>query len=104
MNKLLILIFFISGICFSQGVQSIGNSSGLMTPAQMGMSYFEVPIEGSPYMNEIFKKGKTIINGKHTSDALMRYDAYRDAIEIKNENDMARTLLRRSNIVANIYG
>jgi hypothetical protein len=104
MNKLLIFIFFVSNICFSQGVQTIGRSSGLMTPAQMGMSFFEVPIEGSPYINEIFKKGKTIINGKHTSDALMRYDAYRDAIEIKNENGIARTLLRRSNIVADIDG
>jgi len=104
MKKLLIMMFFVSNICFSQGVQTIGNSSGLMTPAQMGMSFFEVPIEGSPYMNEIFKKGKTIINGKHTSNALMRYDAYRDAIEIKNENDIARTLLRRNNIVADIDG
>ena len=104
MNKLLIFIFFVSNICFSQGVQTIGRSRGVMTPAQMGMSFFEVPIEGSPYINEIFKKGKTIINGKHTSDALMRYDAYRDAIEIKNENDIARTLLRRSNIVADIDG
>jgi hypothetical protein len=87
----------------------IGRSNALrMTPAQMGMSFFEVPIEvpieGSPYVNEIFKKGKTIINGKHTSDALMRYDAYHDAIEIKNENDIARTLLRRNNIVAYIDG
>ena len=102
MNRLLILMFFISNLCFSQGVQGIGRPAGVLTPAQMGMSFFEVPIDGSPYMNEIFKKGKTIINGKHTSDALMRYDAYRDAIEIKNENDVARTLLRRSNIVADI--
>ena len=104
MNRLLILMFFISNLCFSQGVQGIGRPAGVLTPAQMGMSFFEVPIDGSPYMNEIFKKGKTIINGKHTSDALMRYDAYRDAIEIKNENDIARTLLRRSNIVADIDG
>lgn len=104
MNRLLILMFFISNLCFSQGVQGIGRPAGVLTPAQMGMSFFEVPIDGSPYMNEIFKKGKTIINGKHTSDALMRYDAYRDAIEIKNENDVARTLLRRSNIVADIDG
>ena len=75
-----------------------------MAPAQMGISFFEVPIDGSPHMNDIFKKGKTIINGKHTSDALMRYDAYRDAIEIKNENDIARTLLKRSNIVSHIDG
>ena len=104
MNRLLILMFFISNLCFSQGVQGIGRPDGVLTPAQMGMSFIEVPIDGSPYMNEIFKKGKTIINGKHTSDALMRYDAYRDAIEIKNENDVARTLLRRSNIVADIDG
>jgi hypothetical protein len=104
MNKLLFLMFFVSNLCFSQGVQSIGRSSGVMTPAQMGMSFFEVPIEGSPYINEIFKKGKTIINGKHTSDALMRYDAYHDAIEIENENGKARTLLRRNNIVADIDG
>tara|TARA_R110000744_G_scaffold153942_1_gene268519 strand:+ start:371 stop:1060 length:690 start_codon:yes stop_codon:yes gene_type:complete len=104
MNRLLILMFFISNLCFSQGVQGIGRPAGVLTPAQMGMSFFEVPIDGSPYMNEIFKKGKTIINGKHTSDALMRYDAYRDAIEIKNENDIARTLLRRSNIIADIDG
>tara|TARA_R110000782_G_scaffold156359_3_gene248496 strand:- start:1108 stop:1806 length:699 start_codon:yes stop_codon:yes gene_type:complete len=104
MNKLLIFFFFISNLGFSQGVQTIGKTKGVMTPAQMGMSFIEVPIEGSPYINEIFKKGKTIINGKHTSDALMRYDAYHDAIEIKNENGIARTLLRRNNIVADIDG
>jgi hypothetical protein len=81
-------------------VQGIGSSSGVITPAQAGISYREVEIEGSPYIDEIFKKGQTIINDKNVSDVLMRYDAYHDVIEIMNENNKVRTLLRRNNIVA----
>ncbi|SNR28971.1 hypothetical protein SAMN04488009_0866 [Maribacter sedimenticola] len=104
MYKLFSFLFLMTQIVLSQSVQPIGNSSGLMTTAQMGMSYYEVPIEGTPYVNELFKKGTTIINGNYKNDGLMRYNAYQDAIEIKNENGSVRTLLRRENIIANIDG
>ena len=103
MKTFLILFLFVT-ISYGQSVQGIGSSTGIITPAQAGMSFREVPIQGSPYIYQIFKKGQTIINGKTVSDALMRYDAYNDAIEIKNENNRVRTLLRRNNIVAIIDG
>tara|TARA_R110002051_G_scaffold66515_8_gene120458 strand:- start:12765 stop:13454 length:690 start_codon:yes stop_codon:yes gene_type:complete len=100
MKNLVLILFLICNAAFSQTVQGIGSSSGVITPAQAGISYREVEIEGSPYIDEIFKKGQTIINDKNVSDVLMRYDAYHDVIEIMNENNKVRTLLRRNNIVA----
>lgn len=104
MYKLFTFLVFVAQVSLAQSVQPIGTSNGLMTTAQMGRSYYEVPIEGSPYVDELFKKGTTIINGTHKNDGLMRYDAYHDVIEIKNENGSVRALLRRENIIADIDG
>jgi|GEM_PF-805147 len=65
---------------------------------------FEVPVEGTPYVNEIYKQGETLINGKIRTAALMRYDAYNDAVELLDENQRPRKLLRRKNIAANFGG
>ncbi|TLP82253.1 hypothetical protein [Maribacter sp. ACAM166] len=97
---MLLLLLSISNLVVSLAIQGFGSKSGVITPAQAGMYYKQVDIQGSPYVDEVFKKGRTLINGNYTSDALMRYDA----IEIKNENGVARTLLRRNNIVAIIDG
>ena len=56
MKNLVLILFLICNAAFSQTVQGIGSSSGVITPAQAGISYREVEIEGSPYIDEIFKK------------------------------------------------
>ncbi len=77
-----------------------GNGDGITTDTQAGIVIREVPIEGSRYMNEIYKQGETIINGTQQTAALMRYDALNDAVELLDNNQQPRKLLRRKNIWA----
>jgi hypothetical protein len=97
MKNLIFLAFLISLPSIGQ---TIGNGDGITTDTQAGIVFRDVPIEGSPYMNEIYKKGETIINGESQSSALMRYDAYNDAVEILDKSRQPRKLLRRPNITA----
>lgn len=97
MKKLIFIIVLVSNWAISQ---TIGNGDGITTDAQAGIVIREVPIDGSPYVNEIYKKGTTLINDVSRTDALMRYNAYNDAVEILDENGATRKLLRRSNIKA----
>lgn len=97
MKNLFYLIFFCTIPMISQ---TIGNGDGISTDIQAGIVMREVDIQGSPYLNEVYKKGETIINGKSRTSALMRYDAYHDAVEILDENRKARKLLRRPSIKA----
>ncbi|WP_272636290.1 MULTISPECIES: hypothetical protein [Maribacter] len=78
--------------------QVIGNGDGITTDVQVGIVYREVPIEGSAYINDIYKNGKIYINGVVRSEALMRFDAVNEAIEILNENGKPRKLFRQNNI------
>lgn len=97
MKKIIYLFLFASG--FIKG-QTIGNGDGITTDTQAGIVIREVPIDGSVYINDIYKKGTTLINDISKTDALMRYDAYHDAVEILDENGTARKLLRRKQIKA----
>ena len=98
------LILFLMLNCSFSFCQTVGNGDGISTDIQAGIVMREVPIQGSPYMNEIYKKGETIINDKTQTTALMRYDAYNDAIEILDKNRNPRKLLRRPNIKATFDG
>lgn len=97
MKNLFYLVFLFTIPMISQ---TIGNGDGISTDIQAGIVMREVEIQGSPYINEVYKKGETIINGKSRTSALMRYDAYHDAVEILDENRKARKLLRRPSIMA----
>ena len=80
--------------------QVVGNGDGITTDTQVGIVIMEVPIEGTPYMNATYKHGETVINGINRTKALMRYNAYNDAIELLDENNTPRKLLRRKSIEA----
>lgn len=95
--KILVFLFLISG---SIVVAQSELPQGPLTPSQIGRVFRDVPIEGSQYVNQLFKKGETFIGDKTKTSALMRYDAYNEVIEILDENDTPRQLLRRKNIVA----
>lgn len=93
-----IFIFFV--IPFTFYGQLIGNGDGITTDTQVGIVIEEVPIEGTPYINSTYKHGETVINGINRTKALMRYNAYNDAIELLDENNTPRKLLRRKSIEA----
>lgn len=89
-----ILLFFIS---FGYG-QVVGNGDGITTDVQVGIVYRDVSIEGSAYMNDIYKNGTVYIDGVAKLETLMRYDALNEAIEILNGNGKPRRLLRQNGI------
>lgn len=103
MKTIVFGFLLISCVGFSQ-VAGYGRSSGVTTDSQLGVSYNEVEIQGTPYINELYKKGVTIVYGKKAREALMRYDAYNDAMEIIDENGKKRAMLRQRNIVAILDG
>jgi hypothetical protein len=94
------LTLFILFVYCSLSAQVVGNGDGITTDAQVGIVMEKVPIQGSPYINELYKKGETIINNENSTGALMRYDAYNEAVELLDANGTARKLLRRKNIKA----
>lgn len=102
MKNILVVLFFVPGLFYAQA--NIGNGDGQTTDTQIGIVMHEIPIEGSPYMNPAYKKGETIMNGKTKRSALMRYNAFSDAIELLDENNTPRKLLRRKSIQATIDG
>ncbi len=94
------------GGLFGQGNLEIAsaNADGRVSHGQLYISVSERAIEGSPYINEVYKQGETIMFGKVRRKALMRYDAYRDAVEIMGQDQRPRTLLRRNTITAQFDG
>ncbi|MCK5443174.1 MAG: hypothetical protein KAJ23_14915 [Maribacter sp.] len=100
MKNILLLLLLASSFAYTQ---TIGNGDGIKTDTQAGLVFREVPIEGTPFVDNIYKKGETIINGKVQSTVLMRYNAFHDYVEILNENSQPRRLLRRANIIA-VFG
>ena len=104
MRAIFLGIYFLSISGALAQVAGFGKSTGVTTDSQLGVSYNEVEIQGSPYMDELYKKGATIVYGKKAREALMRYDAYNDVIEIIDENGKARSMLRQRNIVAELDG
>ena len=100
MKNILLFLFLASNFAYTQ---TIGNGDGIKTDAQAGLVFREVPVDGTPFVDNIYKKGETIINGKVQSTVLMRYNAFHDYVEILNENSQPRRLLRRANIIA-VFG
>lgn len=101
MKKLQFLFLLVPILTFGQ---IAGNGDGITTDTQVGIVIEEVPIEGTPYMNASYKHGETIINGQSRTKALMRYNAYYDSIELLDENNTPRKLLRRKSIEATFDG
>jgi hypothetical protein len=71
--------------------------------AQVGTVFHEIPIEGSPYFDEVYKPGNTQVNGK-TVRLLMRHNALTDEIELKDVKQKEFNMLRRKDLEANFGG
>ena len=68
---------------------------------------YELPVKGSPYINEIFKKGTITIqnpNGKIVEERLMRFNAFTGEMEYLGPGGKERTLLKRENITVELEG
>ncbi len=102
----LLFTFITFGLSAQVGITQIpGKENSITTHGQFHVLSYEVPILGSPYVNEIYKKGETLINGETKTAALMRYDALNEAVEIMDPNNRKpRKLLRRKNIAATFDG
>jgi len=56
---------------------------------------------GSQYVNEDFKKGQVTIDGK-SFETYVRYNAFKDEFEIKEQSGDITSLLRRENMIVKI--
>lgn len=95
MKKILFLALLVPTICFSQRidipiefVRNNLNDSGVPN----------VNYKGSPYLNKEFVEGKVTVNNDMTYNREIRYNAYSDIFEFKDENNEIKTL-QKSNIV-----
>lgn len=67
---------------------------------------YELPVNGSPYVDEIYKKGTITItnpNGVMTEEKLMRFNAFTGEMEYL-AGDQPRSLLKRENITVSLDG
>ena len=68
---------------------------------------YQLPINGTPYVNEIFKKGTITIqnrDSKLVEDRLMRFNAFTGEMEYLGPDGKERTLLKRENITVELDG
>lgn len=74
---------------------------------QLLIQEYELPVNGTPYVNEIFKKGTiTIQNADKTlaEERLMRFNAFTGDMEYENPGGKTQTLLKRENIEVELDG
>ena len=106
-HTLLISLFAFSLINFSAEAQ--GNITRLELPRelvrnfQMGNNKLPTDLQGSPYLSEAFVPGLVKVND-NTYNAVLRYNAYLDEIQMKNEQNQDIALLKRDYITANFGG
>lgn len=108
MKKLLILGVFLPGIALGQavtdpGFNDIQGNDRSWQDMQIGTVFKEVPIEGTPYVDEIYKMGVASVNGKEIN-LLMRFDAFNDQIELIDQKNKSFNLLKKDNIEAEFEG
>jgi hypothetical protein len=95
----------VSGFCFGQVEQfnDIAGNDRSWQDMQIGTVFKEVPIQGTPYTDDIYKMGLASVNGKKIR-LLMRYDAYNDQIELIDKKQKSFNLLKKMNIDAEFEG
>ncbi|NAS13802.1 hypothetical protein [Poritiphilus flavus] len=71
---------------------------------QLEITFYDAPTEGTPYMNELYKTGKTTINGGSETSRPMRYNAFSDEMEFLSNQQKPLKLLKRENIVVELDG
>lgn len=98
---------FISIILFTVSVQFLtSQSTRVEVPTELFRNELKgntlpTNVQGTPYEYEVFQLGKVIIKNSKPYDSKIRYDAYRDNIEIETNNNVS-TLLKRDYIKVQI--
>ncbi len=70
---------------------------------QMGNNKLPANVKGSPYIHETFLPGTVVIKSQ-SYNTILRYNAYADEIEMKNERNENIALLKRDYILASFGG
>lgn len=68
---------------------------------------YDLPVNGSPFVNEIYKKGTITIHnpqGTLKEERLMRFNAFTGDMEYLSPGGKAQTLLKRENIEVELEG
>ncbi|HMB63444.1 MAG TPA: hypothetical protein VKN36_10250 [Eudoraea sp.] len=104
MKNIVLSFFCISSLSFGQ-MQGLGiaQESSPGYDAQVGILYNDVPILGTPYLDELYKVGNTVVNGKEVK-LLMRFNAFDDQIELKDRKQHSFNMQRRSDLEASFGG
>ena len=102
MRAIFLLLVFSVSITTAQ-ISELSRGSVPSYDSQVGIVIEEVPIEGSPYFNEMYTVGETFVNGRNVR-LLMRYNAYSDQIEMKDKFQKSFNLLKRKDLAANFGG
>ncbi len=110
MKKALYLIVLAAGMVYAQTPINPevynyvpGNEDRAWQDMQIGTVFKDVPINGSPYTEELYKMGIASVNGKKIR-LLMRYDAYNDQIEMIDRKQKSFNLLKKKTIEAEFEG
>jgi len=80
-----------------------GNENRSWQDMQIGTVFKDVPINGSPYTEDLYKMGIASVNGKKIR-LLMRFDAYNDQIEMVDKKQKSFNLLKKKDIDAQFEG
>jgi hypothetical protein len=100
MKVICLLTFLVSALSFSQ----FNGNPQIMTHGQLELSFYDAPITGTQYLNEIYQKGTAIIDNDKEETRLMRYNAYTDEMEFLSKEQKPLKLLKRENIVVILDG
>ncbi|MGB5358288.1 MAG: hypothetical protein WBN11_16470 [Eudoraea sp.] len=98
------LLTFLFIACGYVGIAQYNGNPLIISHGQMELTYYDAPTVGTPYLDEIYKKGTTIISNNSENTRLMRYNAYSDEIEFLSKQDKPLKLLKRENIVVELDG
>lgn len=101
MKKILFLALLVPTLCFSQRIEIPyefvrNNLNETNIP--------NVKYQGSPYLNKEFVEGKVTVNNDMTYNREIRYNAYSDFFEFKDEKDEIKSLQKSAIVTVIIEG
>lgn len=82
----------------AQGQIQVDLPSAFVQNSLTGKSGLPSNVVGSPYLNENFSYGRVLVEGQDSYRILLRYNAYRDQMEMKNPDESLTALLKKDYI------
>ena len=84
---LFILVFSLTSLTYAQNTSRRSENFVRSIENRQNPEFFELKIEGSPYLNEEWQKSVIITIDDKTFEVKARYRYYDNVVEVKNEND-----------------